>query len=306
MSDPASRLPAHPSLEQLRKQAKDLLRHYRDGDAVAATRFAAIIPKFARATGLEALLADAQFVVAREYGFENWAALTSYVERPTPSGNPGNRMPIRPVELAPSKNVELPIGGHAPSDAAWEMFLAAHAGDLGRVELLARRYPGLERFEYNYTPPIHFAVREGHANVVRFLIERGADLAYTTYPFGDSLVTMADDREHHEVGRLLRSYVGRKFQISETIGPILDAAKAGDLSRVLEALARDPSLAHAANDLGDTALHQAAEHGHIDVVDALLAAGANPNAARSNGTRPLHVALIHSWRARVPPEPDSG
>ena len=39
MSDPASRLPARPSLEQLRKQAKDLLRQYRAGDAdAAATR----------------------------------------------------------------------------------------------------------------------------------------------------------------------------------------------------------------------------------------------------------------------------
>ena len=302
MSDPASRLPAHPSLEQLRKQAKDVLRDYRDGDPVAATRFAAIIPRFASATGLDALLADAQFVVAREYGFENWAALTNYVEQPAPSGIPGDRVPIRPTELAPSKHVKLPGGGYVASDAAWEMFLAARSGDLTRVESLARQYPGLERFEYNYTPPIHFAVREGHADVVRFLVERGADLAYRTYPFGDSLVTMADDREHHDVGRLLRSYLGRKFALSETIGSILDAAKAGDLSRVREELARDPTLAHAANDLGNTALHNAAEYGHLDVVDALLAAGANPNAARGDGNKPVHVALMHSWRARVPPE----
>ena len=53
MTDPASRLPAHPSLEQLRKQAKELLRAYRDGDPAAITRFAAIIPRFANATGVE-------------------------------------------------------------------------------------------------------------------------------------------------------------------------------------------------------------------------------------------------------------
>jgi hypothetical protein len=32
--------------------------------------------------------------------------------------------------------------------------------------------------EYNYTPPIHFAVREGHLPIVELLVERGADLAY--------------------------------------------------------------------------------------------------------------------------------
>ena len=302
MNDPASRLPAHPSLEQLRKQAKELLRAYRDGDPAASTRFAAIIPRFANATGADALLADAQFVVAREYGFENWAALTTFLERPTSPQDPTNRLPIRPIELAPLKNVQLPAGGYAPSDAAWEMFLAAREGDLPTVESLAKRYASLERFEYNYTPPIHFAVREGHADVVRFLIDRGADLAYRTYPFGDSLATMADDREHHDVSRVLRSYLGRKFELSDSIGPILDAAKSGDLPRVRTELSRDATLAYAANDLGETALHRAAEHGHLDVVNVLLAAGAKPNVARGDGYKPVHVAMMNSWRAHVPPD----
>jgi len=35
MSDSAPRLPAHPSLEQLHKQAKELLRQYRAGEQTA-------------------------------------------------------------------------------------------------------------------------------------------------------------------------------------------------------------------------------------------------------------------------------
>src|SRR5438045_2009572 len=62
MSDSTRRLPARPSLEQLRKQAKELLKDYSTG---AATE---------RVT-----LADAQFALAREYGFENWAALVHHV-----------------------------------------------------------------------------------------------------------------------------------------------------------------------------------------------------------------------------------
>ena len=79
MSDPAPRLPARPSLEQLRKQAKDLLHLVRGGDTTAVQRVRAVIPTVGTTdTATEPILADAQFVVAREYGFENWAALTQY------------------------------------------------------------------------------------------------------------------------------------------------------------------------------------------------------------------------------------
>jgi ankyrin repeat protein len=299
MTDPASRLPAHPSLEQLRKQAKDLLRDYRDGNAVAATRFAATIPKFGGAPNPDAQLADAQFIVAREYGFENWAALAAEVEQLAGTARPAKREPIRPIQLAPSRVLDMPGGGQAPSDAAWEMFLAAREGDLARVRALATRYPRLELFEYNYTPPIHFAVREGHDAIVRFLVERGADLAYKTYPFGDSLLTMAEDREHHDVSQTLRGFLSRKYALADGVTTILDAAKVGDLARVQSELARNPALASGADDLGHTPLHRAAENGHLRVVEALLAAGANPNAVRGDGYKPLHVALMNSWRAGV-------
>ena len=76
MTDPAfPRLPQHPSLEQLRKQAKDLLRAWRDGDATAVERVHAHKPR-----AVEPVLADAQFVVAREYGFDSWPRLAHHVE----------------------------------------------------------------------------------------------------------------------------------------------------------------------------------------------------------------------------------
>ena len=60
MSDSASPLPARPSLEQLRKQAKE--------------RLAAV-----RAENPSAKLADAQFLIAREHGFESWPTLVDQV-----------------------------------------------------------------------------------------------------------------------------------------------------------------------------------------------------------------------------------
>ena len=81
----------------------------------------------------------------------------------------------------------------------WCMLRASWEGDLERVKALASRRPALIRREYNYTPPIHFAVREGHPELVRYLLDQGADPTHSTYPFRDSLLTMARDHEHDEI-----------------------------------------------------------------------------------------------------------
>lgn len=75
MSHPARRLPARPSLEQLRKQAKELLQMHRDGDPAVAERFRVHQPDVG-----DPGLADAQFVLAREYGFDSWPKLVHHVE----------------------------------------------------------------------------------------------------------------------------------------------------------------------------------------------------------------------------------
>ncbi|HXQ33006.1 MAG TPA: hypothetical protein VN843_03170 [Anaerolineales bacterium] len=54
-------LPPHPNLEHLRKQAKDLLHDLQQHNPASK-------------------LADAQFALAREYGFASWPKLKSYVE----------------------------------------------------------------------------------------------------------------------------------------------------------------------------------------------------------------------------------
>ena len=58
----SSRLPARPSLEQLQKQAKELLREYRAGAGAEAKT-----------------LSDAQFEIAHKYGFESWAKLKHHL-----------------------------------------------------------------------------------------------------------------------------------------------------------------------------------------------------------------------------------
>jgi ankyrin repeat protein len=68
-------LPARPNLEQQKKQAKELLTAFRGGDAEAVNRVRSELPDKSVIT-----LGDAQFVLAREYGFKNWVALKERIE----------------------------------------------------------------------------------------------------------------------------------------------------------------------------------------------------------------------------------
>lgn len=79
MSDFSSRLPGRPSLEQLQKQAKELLKQCLAGESAAIDRFRAVSPRFSEPNRTRPSLADAQFVLAREYGFQDWARLKEQV-----------------------------------------------------------------------------------------------------------------------------------------------------------------------------------------------------------------------------------
>ena len=76
MATPKS-LPARPSLESLRKQAKKLTRDVAAGDSEALSRVRAQLP------GAEPRLSlrDAQLVLAREFGFAGWADLLAEVHK---------------------------------------------------------------------------------------------------------------------------------------------------------------------------------------------------------------------------------
>src|SRR5437762_2781567 len=72
-----SKLPARPSLESLRKQAKKLARGVAAGDAGAIERARAQLPR----AELPLSQRDAQLVLAREYGFRGWQDLVKEVKQ---------------------------------------------------------------------------------------------------------------------------------------------------------------------------------------------------------------------------------
>ena len=83
---PSSSLPARPNLEQLRNQAKDLLKAYRAGQNSALSRFRDSLRLLSNLTDHELVrlslsLRDAQRVVAIEYGFSDWMSMRTHVDR---------------------------------------------------------------------------------------------------------------------------------------------------------------------------------------------------------------------------------
>jgi len=84
------RLPARPNLTHLKKQAKDLLLQYRRGDAAALSRLRAGLPDSVGKDdpGFTNLgLQQAQWCLAREYGFASWADLKSFVDARSQPGS---------------------------------------------------------------------------------------------------------------------------------------------------------------------------------------------------------------------------
>ena len=113
----SSSLPARPNLEQLKKQAKDLLKAYRASDSPALLRFRESLPRLASASDeqladLSLSLRDAQRVIALEHGFDNWAQIKAHV---TETAEPKlievslDRIRARPTSQASNSHIRVVV-----------------------------------------------------------------------------------------------------------------------------------------------------------------------------------------------------
>jgi hypothetical protein len=91
MSDSRKSLPARPSLVQPQKQAKELLQAWKAREAEALRRAQTF-------HGEEMKLADAQFVIAREHGFDSWAKLKRGVETIQAPGGLSSHPPLYRID----------------------------------------------------------------------------------------------------------------------------------------------------------------------------------------------------------------
>jgi len=171
----------------------------------------------------------------------------------------------------------------------WDILLASRDGNLALVKRMVDECPELIYAQYNYTPPIHFAVREGHPSLVKYLLDNWAyDPDYKTYPFSDSLKTIAIDRGYDEIASLLTAYENNpgKYRYKGDNGRIFfnrttlqqDFEKAvdqEDLVKTEEILKENPGFAKDETYFwGEGILSFAAKHCNLEMTELLMSYGA--------------------------------
>jgi len=138
----------HPDLEQLKRQAKELLRGFAAGETKAV---AEVHAHYRVADASKFALHDAQLVLARSYGFESWPKLKAYVDGVT----------------------------------VQRLADAVRTDNLVQVRTMLKARPELANLAMSYGDehrPIHFAVMKRSAEMVRLLMQRGANARQGIHP----------------------------------------------------------------------------------------------------------------------------
>ncbi len=134
---PARRLPVRPNLEQLKHQAKDLLRDFRAGHPEAVEEFRAFHPEAIEPAS--AKLSDAQLVLARSYQAPTWTRL------------------VQACRLV---------------EAIWADELEAVREIIGKNPALLHESTLIR--DSNWGPPLSYAANLGRDRIIGMLYEMGA------------------------------------------------------------------------------------------------------------------------------------
>lgn len=182
-----------------------------------------------------------------------------------------------------------------------QIFAFITAGDTEAVRRLLDLDPGLAHArlidpEDDPSTTLQCAAAEGHLAICKLLVERGAEV-YTnpmnTYP---PVMLAAWKRHQHVVDYFLHE-IPEKAQGTNRLGVTINlAARQGWLDIVRKHIAADPLSVHQRGWIGDTPLHWPAHNGFVEIVEALLDAGAVIDADEINcyGGKPLHWASEHA------------
>ena len=171
-------LPERPHLDVPKREARELLAEWRAGHADALERIRHRHPRFADSedaavAASEFRLADAQLVVAREYGFAHWAQLKQRIEANALArellaaiGADDRDAAVRIVEAEPALlHVPLWSGNWGPP--------MSHAANLGRLRIVeAMAALGARDLQHAFDR----ALLQGQLETARWLRAQGATL----------------------------------------------------------------------------------------------------------------------------------
>ncbi|XP_055775828.1 ankyrin-1-like isoform X4 [Salvelinus fontinalis] len=133
--------------------------------------------------------------------------------------------------------------------------------------------------------PLYMAAQENHLEVVKFLLENGANQSIPTED-GFTPLAVALQQGHENVVALLINY-GTKGKVRL---PALHIAARNDDTRTAAVLLQNDPNADVLSKTGFTPLHIAAHYENLSVAQLLLNRGANVNFTPKNGITPLHIA----------------
>jgi len=264
----SSSLPDAPNLDWLRKQAKRTLSELRKTDS-------------------RAKLADAQFELAKQYGFSSWRALKTHIDGLTVEG--------RLFDLAKNGDarelaalLDAHPGKLEARNKPYEhtlLHVAAFAGQLANVDLLLHR--GLDvnaREKGDNTCAMHWAAAAGHLDVVRRLADAGGNVAGHGDDHELEVIGWAstwdgsDDSAHRAVADFLVSRGARHHIFSAIAFNMAD-----EIRRIV---ASDPaalSKRQSHNENFRLPLHFAVLRNRPEMVALLLELGADPLATDGTG-----------------------
>jgi ankyrin repeat protein len=252
-SQPTRALREHPDLDQLKRQAKELLEAFIAGEHDAA---AEVNAHYRDADAANFALHDAQLVLARSYGFDSWPKLKAYVN---------------------GANVK-------------RLADAVCGGDAAQVRAILKARPELVHMDMagnDEHRALHYAVLHRAPEMVRLLMVHGADARKGIYPHRDatSALTLATERGYDEIVAIIREEEQRRAAavsgVNTAITPapekLYEAIGRGDNAAAIAMLEAEPAAIHSCNRDGWTPLHLAAESLNERLVEWLLERGAGVN-----------------------------
>ncbi len=179
-------------------------------------------------------------------------------------------------------------------DDAWALFKACAAGDTPKVKALLTKDRRLVNAQiYYYQFPIHMAVRAGHAEIVKLLLDQGAE------PW-DQLLLAARERGHRQVEEVLQRAMIKRYHYSPEFDELKEAIIARDSRKIGAILRRQPNLAQASDARGNNALHWSVFTRQMELIERFAALGTPIDAERADGFTPVLLAVnggCNSYRA---------
>jgi ankyrin repeat protein len=181
------------------------------------------------------------------------------------------------------------VNGHD----AWALFEACALGDMPKVKSLLGKDRRLVNAQFWYQFPINMAVFAGNAEIVRLLLEQGADPGQSRYTYNswDKLLRAARERGHRRIESLLQQAMRKRFNYTPAFEVLKEAIVARDARKIGAVLRRQPDLARASDALGNNALHWSVITRQLGWIARFVELGTPIDAERADGQTPVLLAV---------------